>query len=110
MLADLLVARTGRPFRPINRAGRPQRLAPGPVQREPAVVPAQAPPPHPRDLAQRAELVEQAWLIARDAGRQHVALQDRRRNREARELVDDLGEPLQRRRAAERWRDLASRR
>src|SRR5207249_2331618 len=40
---------------------------------------------------------------------QHVALQDRCRNREAGELVDDFGEPLQGGRTTERWRDLASR-
>ena len=82
----------------------PERLAARPDEHDPAVVAAEAPPPHPGDLAHRAELVEQARLVARDPGRQHVPLQDRRRDRQAGQLVDDLGQALQGGRPAERRR------
>ena len=79
-----------------------QELAAGPDEHDPAVVAAEAPPPHPGDLAQRAELVEQPRLVAGDARRQDVALQDGGRDRHAGELVDDLGEPLEGGAAAQR--------
>ena len=91
-----------RPLDPVGRAHRAQRLPAGPEQHHPAVVTAQAPAPHPGDLAHRPELVEQPRLVARDACRQHVALQDRGGDREAGQLVDDLGEALEGGRAAER--------
>ena len=72
-----------------------QDLAARPDERDPAVVAAQAPPPDPGDLAQRPELVEEPRLVAGDPRRQDVALEDRGRDRQAGELVDDLGEPFE---------------
>ena len=65
---------------PTGRSGS----RPGPDERDPAVVAAEAPPPHPGDLAERAQLVEQPRLVARDPGRQDVALEDRGRDRQRR--------------------------
>ena len=67
------------------------------MQHDPAVVTAEAAPADPGDLAERPELVEQARLVAGDAGREDVALQHGGGDRHARELVHDLGEALQRR-------------
>ena len=71
---------------PRRRPGPAGRSAsrPGPEERDPAVVAAEAAAPHPGDLAHRAELVEQPRLVARDAGRQDVALQHGRRDRRRR--------------------------
>ena len=102
VLADGDVARLGRWLDAVGRAGRPQDLATRPDEGDPAVVAAEAPPPHPGHLAQRAELVQQPRLVARDPGREHVALEDGRRDRQPGQLVDDLGQPLQGRAAAQR--------
>ena len=79
----------------VGGTDRAQRLAPGPNERDPPVVAAELPVPDPGDLAERAQLVEEARLVARDPGRQDVALQHRRGHRHAGELIDDLGEALE---------------
>ena len=109
-LADRLVAGTGgavarRRAAPSGRSG----LAAGPDERDPAVVAAEAPPPDPGDLAHRPELVEQPRLVARDPRRQDVPLEHGRRDRQAGELVDDLGEALERGRRPELRGGLAER-
>ncbi len=103
VLADPVVELADRPLHAIGRADRAQDIAARPDQHDPAVVAAEAAPPHPGDLAHRAQLVEQARLVAGDAGRQHVALQHGRRDGHAGQLVDDLGQALQRGRSPE-WR------
>ncbi len=114
MRPDPLVELALGPVDAVRQARRAQQLAARPVEHDPPVVAAEAPASHPRDLAHRAELVEEPWLVARDAGRQDVALEDRRRDRQPRELVHDLREALERGRAPERhdrdprrrrWRD-----
>ena len=87
-------------------ADRPERFPAGSEERDPPIVPAEAPPPHPGHLTERPELVEQTRLVAGDAGRQDVALEDRGRDRQTGQLVDDLGQPLEGRRAAQRRRRL----
>ena len=82
--------------------GRPAR----PEERDPPVVAAQRPATDPGDLAEGAELVEEPRLVARDPGRQHVALEHRRRDGDAGQLVDHLGEPLQGGLAAQGRRDV----
>ena len=95
MLADRVVARTLGSLDAIGEADGPEDLAAGSKEHHPAVVATEAAPAHPGHLAERAELVEQPGLVARDPRRQDLALQDRRRDRDAGELVDDLGEPLE---------------
>ena len=85
------------------------RLATRTDERDPAIVAAEAPPPDPRDLAHRPQLVEQPRLVARDPRRQHVPLQHGCRDRQAGELVDDLGEALERGRRPELRGGLAER-
>ncbi len=96
------MARLGRRLDAVGRPGRPQDLAARPDEDDPAVVAAEAPPPHPGDLAERAELVEQPRLVAGDPRRQDVALEDGRRDRQPGQLVDDLGQPLEGGAAAQR--------
>ena len=84
-----------RRFRAIRDPDRAQDLAAGPDERDPPVVAAEAPPPDPGDLAERPELIEQARLVAGDPGGQDVPLEHRRRDRQAGQLVDDLGEPFE---------------
>ena len=110
MLADGVVKRIRDAFRSIGRAKRPQDLAAGSDEGDPPVVATQASPPHPSDFAECTQLIEQARLVARDAGRQDVPLQDRRRDRQAGQLVDDLGQPLQGGRAAQGRQRRADRR
>ena len=100
--AQPLVELPSRPLHAVGRAGGPQQLPARPQQDHAAVVPAKAPPPHPGDLAHGAQLVEEPRLVAGDARREDVPLQDGRRDRQARELVHDLREALQRRGATER--------
>ena len=92
------------PLHAVRWGRRPECVATRPEQGDPAIVAAQAPPPDPADLAERPELVEEPWLVARDAGRQDVTFQHGRRDRDAGQLVDDLGQSLQRGRATERRR------
>ena len=80
----------------VRRPGRSQDLATGTDECDPAVVATEAPPPHPGHLAESAQLIEQSRLVAGDPGGQDVAFQDRGRDREPGELVDDLGEALDR--------------
>ena len=81
-----------------------QRLPAGAIENDPAVVAAQAAPADPGYLAQCAQLVQQARLVAGDPGRQNVALQNGGRDRETRQLIDDLRQALQRSFSAERGR------
>ena len=74
----------------------PQRLAAGPVEDDAPIVAAQTPPPRPCHLAQRPELVQEPRLIAGDPRRQDVALQYRRRDRNAGQLIDHFRQPLER--------------
>ena len=89
------VPRLHRRFRAVGRADGAQDLAAGPDQGDPPVIATEAPPPDPGDLAERPELVEQARLVARDPRRQDVPLEDRGRDRQAGQLVDDLGEAFE---------------
>ena len=86
--------RGGQPPALVRRGGRrqEQREPVGAVQGDPAVVLAQAPLPHPQHLAGRAELVEQAGRVVAHAGGQDLALQHARRQRQALQLGDDLGQ------------------
>ena len=103
------MARLGRRLGAVGRSRSAAATSrPGPDERDPAVVAAEAAPPDPGHLAQRPELVEQPRLVARDPGRQHVPLEDRRRDRQPGQLVDDLGQPLERGRAAQRRRGAAA--
>ncbi len=86
---------------------RAQGLAAGSPEHDPAVVAAEAAVTDPRDLAHRTKLVEQARLVAGDPGREDVSFQHRGRDREAGELVDDLGQALERRGRPERRRGRA---
>ena len=86
-----------------------QPLAAGSVQHDPSVVAAQATGTNPGHLAKSAELVQQAWHVARDSSRQDVAFENRGRNRHARQLVDHLRQSLDRRLAPDRGRRLADR-
>ena len=95
VFADQVVALALRSLGAIRRRDRPERIAARPEQRDPPVVAAKAPPPHPADLAHRPELVEQARLVAGHAGRQHITFQDGRRDRDAGQLVHDLREALE---------------
>ena len=94
----------------VGEAHRPKGLATRPDEHDPPVVASQAPAPDPRDLAHRAQLVEEPRLIPRDPGRQDVALEDAGGDGQARELVDDLREALQRGGSAEGgWRRFVDR-
>ena len=84
--------------RPIGR----RTSRPGRTEDDPPIVATEAPPPHPGHLAERAQLVEQPGQVAGDSRRQDVALENRGRNREPGQLVDDLGQALEGGRAAER--------
>ena len=110
VLADRDMTRLGRRLRRVEHADRSQDLAPGPDQGDPSVVAPEASSPHPGHLAERAQLVEQARLVARDPRRQDVALEDRGRDRQPGELVDHLGESFERGRGAQRRAGLAERR
>ena len=109
---DRVLTRTGRPLAPRPRRGTPaartgtRDLPAGPVERQPAVVAAEAPAAGPGDLTESAELVEEPRLVAGDAGRQDVALQDRRRDRQSGQLVHHLGKTLERGLGPERRRRL----
>ncbi len=102
--ADPLVDLGRRTLHAVGQPDRPQELAARSIEHHPAVVAPEAPAPHPGDLAHRAQLVQQPRLVARDARREHVTLEDRRRDRQARQLVDDLGQALQGVRSAQRHR------
>ena len=104
VFADRLVERRFRRRRGVRDLAREQELAAGAVKDHSAVVAAQAAVAHPRHLPERAQLVEQARLVTRNARRQHVPLQHGSGNRHARQLVDDLGQALERGAAAERRR------
>ena len=82
--------------------GVAEGLAAGPDEGDPAVVTTEAAPPHPGHLAQGTKLVEQARLVARHPRREDVPLEHRRRDRQAGELVDHLGQPLEGGRSAQR--------
>ena len=69
MLADGVVKRIRDTFRSVGRAKRPQDLAAGSNEGDPPIVATQASPPYPRDFAERPQLIEEARLVARDAGR-----------------------------------------
>ena len=105
-----LMTRPARPLDALDGADGPKRVATRADERDPPVVAAETPPPDPGHLAERAELVEEPRLVAGDAGREHVTLQHRRRDRQAGQLVDDLGEALQGGRATERGRGTPQRR
>ena len=102
MGAQPLVEPSGGSLHAVGRATGAQQLPAGSEEHHAAVVAAEAPPPHPGDLAHGAQLVEEPGLVAGDTRRQHVPLQDRRRDRQARELVHDLREAFQRSGATER--------
>jgi hypothetical protein len=106
---DRFVAGPVGPIDAIGRAGRSQRLATGSIERDAAIVAAEAPPPHPRDLAHGPELIEQPRLVARHPCRKDVALQHRRGDREPGQLVHDLGQPFEGGRRAERRRGVTDR-
>jgi hypothetical protein len=95
VLPDRDVARLARWLDAVRGPRRSQDLATGTDECDAAVIATEAPPPHPGDLAERAQLVEQSRLVARDPGWQHVSFQDRGRDREPGELVDDLGEAFE---------------
>ena len=101
VLADPVVQLADRPLHAIRRPDRSQDVAPGPHEHDPAVVATETPPPDPRDLAHRPQLIEESRLVAGDARREHVALQHGRRDGHAGQLVDDLGESFQRGRSPE---------
>ncbi len=101
MRSEGLVSWPDRRWRSVRLVGRPEQLAPGPDQDDPAVVAAEAPPPDPGDLSESTQLVEQARLVAGDPCRQDVPLEDRGGDRVAGELIHDLGEPLERGGAAQ---------
>ena len=98
----------GRDFGVRDRSGS-EGLAAGTPEGDAAVVAAEAALPEPRDLAHRAELVEQPRLVARHPGRQDIAFEHGRRDRESRQLIDDLGQTLERRRCVARRSSLADR-
>src|SRR5690349_7330519 len=108
MLADLLVLCAGwaggRVVVRVDRRLWSQDLATRPVEGDPPVVAPQGATADPCHLTHRAELVEEPRGIAGEAGREHVTLEDRGRDRYAGQLVDDLGQPFQRCRTAERPR------
>ena len=82
----------------LRRTGAGEQIDPvAAVERDAAVVAAERAAADPDDLAGRPELVEQARGVAGDPGAQDVALEDRRRDRDALELGDDLDQPAQRR-------------
>ena len=95
------MARLGRWRDAVGRPDRPQDLAAGPHQRDPPVVTPETPASDPGHLAERTQLIEQARLVAGDPRRQHVPLEDRGRDRQPGQLVDDLGQALERGRRAE---------
>ena len=101
--------------RPARRLAGDQRRSQGvapprPEEGDPPVVPTQRSAAHPGHLSQGAELVEEARLVARHAGRQDVALQDRGRDRHAGQLVDDLRQALEGSLPAQRRRDVRAER
>ena len=85
-----------------GRRRQEQREPVGAIQRDPAVVLAQAPLPHPQHLAGGAQLVEQAGRVVAHAGGQDLALQHAGRQRQALQLGDDLGQAARRRRPTRR--------
>src|SRR5439155_20293779 len=95
MVADRAVEWPVWPRCPIAAPAGEQQLAAGPMEHDPSIVPAEAAVADPGDLAEGAELVEQARLVAGDSRRQHVALEHGCGNRHSGELVDDLREPLE---------------
>jgi hypothetical protein len=105
VLPDGVVPRGRRAIRAITTAADwTQGVPTWPVQADPPIVATEAATSDPGHLSQRTQLVEQPRLVAGDACRQDVALEDRRRQGDAGELVDDLGQPLQRGGAPERRR------
>ena len=82
-------ARAGRAPPPRASRGLVQPRQPvGEVQRHPAVARAQRRDPHPDDLARRRQRVEIAGQIPLDPRRQDLALQRRRGQRHALQLLD----------------------
>src|SRR5207247_9558753 len=100
VLPDPVMPRSSRRRRRVRREGVgrgcPQRFPARAEQGNPPGATAEGPTPDPGNLPQRAELVEQARLIPRDTSRQNVPLEHRGRDGRSGELVDQLGEALER--------------
>src|SRR5262245_40706269 len=99
MSANPVVAlRSGASRRPVEAVRRwsgrrgAEGLSTGAVERDPTVVATERPASDPGHLAERTQLVEQPRLVARDPCRQDVPFQDRGRDGDARQLIDDLRE------------------
>ena len=105
MLADRVVSPSlGSRGLVADARGRAAKDLPArPVERDSTVVPAKASPTDPGDLPERTELIEKPRLVARHPHREDIALEDRRRDRNPGQLIDDLGEPLERGLSPERW-------
>ena len=76
MRPNCIVTWTSWAIRAIDDARRPEDLAAGAIQRDPAIVATETPAADPGDLAHRPQLVEEPRLVARDPRGQHVALED----------------------------------
>ena len=76
------------PCRPAVRGHVQQRQVIREIDRDPPVLLAQWLDAHPDDLARRAERVEIGRLVVGDARGEDLALEDRRRHREALQRLD----------------------